>query len=120
MQGTRPSKKLTNIKDVKRYLHVASVSKDGLLIVRCHGDQPLSPTRECIIVPRQVLNDLLTALHIRLNHPTRHQLHAVVNRSFYALDMDKAIAHVTSSCHYCASLRTTVGVSYAADVIKRN
>ena len=133
VQGTRPSKKLTNIKDVKRYLHVASVAKDGLLIVR--RDQPLSPTRECIIVPRQVLTGLLTALHIQLSHPTRHQLHTVTNRYFYALDMDKAIEQVTTSCHHCASLRTTphtvieqstgdppetIGVSFSADVIKRN
>ena len=40
-QRTRPSKKLTNIKDVKRYLNVASIAKDGLLVVR-HCD-PLSP-----------------------------------------------------------------------------
>ena len=133
VQGTRPSKKLTSIKDVKRYLHVASVAKDGLLIVR--RDQPLSPTRECIIIPRQVLNGLLTALHIQLHHPTRHQLHTVTNRYFYALDMDKAIDQVTATCHQCASLRTTprtvieqssgdppdaVGVSFSADVIKRN
>ena len=32
VQGTRPSKKLTNIKDVKRYLQVASVADDGLLL----------------------------------------------------------------------------------------
>ena len=30
-QGTRPSKKATNINDVKRYLNVASIAKDGLL-----------------------------------------------------------------------------------------
>ena len=28
-QGTRPSKKLTNVKDVKRYLYVATITKDG-------------------------------------------------------------------------------------------
>ena len=32
-QGTRPSKKLNNIKDVKRYLLVAAIAKDNLLIV---------------------------------------------------------------------------------------
>ena len=132
-QGTRPSKKATNIKDVKRYLNVASVSNDGLLVVR--KDQPLSPTRECIVVPRQVLNGLLTALHIQLNHPSHHQLMAVTQRYFYALDMDKAVGQVTSSCHHCASLRNTphtlisqstgdppecVGFSFAADVMRRN
>ncbi|VDI80346.1 Hypothetical predicted protein [Mytilus galloprovincialis] len=51
-QGTRPSKKLTNIKDVKRYLNVASIAKDGLLVVRrC---DPLAPPNELIIVPRSV------------------------------------------------------------------
>lgn len=33
-QGTRPSKKLTDIRDVKQYLNVATVAKDGLLVVR--------------------------------------------------------------------------------------
>ena len=46
VQGTRPSKKLTNIKDVKRYLQVASVTDDGLLVVRRH--EPLSPSRESL------------------------------------------------------------------------
>ena len=32
-QGTRPSKKLTKVKDVKRYLSVATIGKDGLLVV---------------------------------------------------------------------------------------
>ena len=36
IQGTRPSKKLTNIKDVKRYLQVASIANDGLLVVQRH------------------------------------------------------------------------------------
>ena len=50
VQGTRPSKKLTNIKDVKRYLQVASIADDGLVVVQCH--EPLPPSRECIIVLR--------------------------------------------------------------------
>ena len=33
-QGTRPFKKLTNIKDVKRYLNVATIASDGLLVVK--------------------------------------------------------------------------------------
>ena len=41
VQGTRPPKKATTIKDVKRYLQVASVAKDGLLIVR--REVPLFP-----------------------------------------------------------------------------
>lgn len=131
-QGTRPSKKLTNIRDVKRYLHVATVSKDGLLVVRRHT--PLAASTDCIIVPRSALDGLLTALHITLDHPTHTQLKAVVQRYFYALDMDSAVQRVTNGCHQCAALRkapafvqdqTTsdppevVGSSFAADVFRR-
>ena len=58
----------------------------------------------------------------------------VLQRQFFALDMNDAISRVTSACHTCASLKSfprslvkqssddppeVVGVSFAADVIKR-
>ena len=132
-QETRPSKKLTNIKDVKCYLNVASISRDGLLVTKCN--QPFTTSSEAIIVPRTVLDGLLTALHIKLDHPSRHQLQImVVQRHFFALDMNNAITRVSTSCHTCASLQKfpsslvsqlsddppeVVGISFAADVIKR-
>lgn len=132
-QGTRPSKKLTNIKDVKRYLQVASIADDGLLVVQRHN--PLSPTRECIIIPRQALDGLLTALHIQLGHPSCHQLKMVVKRYLFALDLDKAVSRVSEGCHSCAAIRNSptaridqstlpppeaIGQSFAADVMKRS
>lgn len=105
VQGTRPSKKLTNIKDVKRYLQVASIADDGLLVVQRHD--PLSPTRECIIVPRQALDGLLTDLHIQLGHPSCHQLKMVVKRYLFALDLDKAVSRVSEGCHSCAAIRNS-------------
>ena len=95
---------------------------------------PLVPTRECIIIPRQVLDGLLSALHVHLSRPSSHQLKIVTQRYLFALDMDKAVDRVTTSCLHCASLRTgattvvkqstspppeTVGISFAADIIKR-
>ena len=133
VQGTRPSKKLKNIKDVKRYLEVASVADDGFLVVRRH--EPLSPSRECIIVPRQALDGLLTALHIQLSHPSCHQLKMVAKRHLYALDLDKAVSRVSDGCHSRAAIRSSpttridqstspppdaIGRSFAADVIKRS
>ena len=50
IQGTRQSKKVTNAKDVKRYLNVATIARDGLLVVK--RNDPLSPTRECIMIHR--------------------------------------------------------------------
>ncbi|VDI36235.1 Hypothetical predicted protein [Mytilus galloprovincialis] len=131
-QGTRPSKKLTNIKDIKRYLNVASLANDGLLVVK--RNLPFTPCRELIIVPRQVLDGLITSIHIKLDHPSCHQMKSILQRYFYALDMDKAIESVTSSCHQCVSLLKTpkvreeqnsadppetIGSSFAADVLKR-
>ena len=130
-QGTRPSKKLANIKDVKRYLQVASIADDGLLVVQRHD--PLSPTKECIIVPRQALDGLLTAIHIQLGHRSCHQLKMVVKRYLFALDLDRAASLV--GCHFRAAIRNsptacidqstsplpeTIGQSFAGDVMKRS
>ena len=60
MQGTCPSKKLTNIRDVKRYLHLVSISRDSLLVVK--RDEPFAAPRECIVIPRSVVDGFLAAL----------------------------------------------------------
>ena len=131
-QGTRPSKKLTNIRDVKRYLNVVTLAKDGLLVVK--RDVPFEQSRECIVVPRTILNGLLTALHVKLNHPSAHQMKTVIHRYFFALDMDKTIDDTTNSCHHCASLKQlpktvtpqstseppeSIGYQFSADVMRR-
>ena len=45
-QGTRPSRKATNIKDIKRYLNVATKANDGLLVVK--RNDPYVPSKELI------------------------------------------------------------------------
>ena len=128
-QGTRPSRKQTKIRDVKRYLQVASLGRDGLLVVR--RDDPFVLVRECIIVPRQVVPGLLCALHLKFHHPSQHQLKQLFSRYFFALDLDAHLASLYSGCHTCAALKrlppplvesstsspAAVGVSYAADVL---
>ena len=68
-QGTRPSKKSTAVKDVKRYLQVAKVARDGLLVVEQHS--PNIGRVEKIVVPRDYLHGLLECLHIKLHHPSK-------------------------------------------------
>ncbi|KAI0235047.1 hypothetical protein LSAT2_014535 [Lamellibrachia satsuma] len=51
-QGTRPSKKITNAKDVKRYLNVASIARDGLLVVR-RNDHVIKREKQLILVLRE-------------------------------------------------------------------
>ena len=131
-QGTRPSKKLTNIKDVKRYLNLVSISRDGLLVVK--RDEPFAAPRECIVIPRSVVDGFLAALHVKLDHPSRHQMKLVSQRYFFALDLDKALERCSQCCHLCSSLKKVpsslveqstsdppdgFGISFAADVIKR-
>ena len=131
-QGTRPSKKIRNIRDVRRYLNVATLSRDGVMVV-CQ-DKPLTMRQELIVVPREVLHGLLTALHVNLCHPTSCQLKASVQRYFYALDLTQSIELVTSGCHQCSALKKTphfaveqstgdppeaLGAMFAADVLRR-
>ena len=132
-QGTRPSKKTTNIKDVKRYLSAASIARDDMLVV-CPND-PLFPSTELTIVPRSVLHSLVTHCIIKLDQPSRHQLELVMKRHFYALDLTKAIERTYNSCHTCLSLQKfpdslvkqtsedppeSIGVSFAVDILKRD
>ena len=75
-----------------------------------------------IVVPRNVLDGLVTAMHIKFDHPTKHQLNLVT----------KSIDLISDSCHICASLKKfpdhlitqsidepiqKVGISFAADVL---
>ena len=128
-QGTRPGRKNTKIRDVKRYLQVASLASDGLLVVR--RDDPFTPARECIVVPRQVVPGLLCALHLKFEHPSQHQLKQLFSRYFVALDLDAHLTSLYKNCHACTALKrlppplvesstsppSAVGVSYAADVM---
>ena len=104
IQGTRPSKKMTNVRDVKRYLNVASISRDGLMVVKKH--EPFAPPTELIIIPQKLLHGFLTAMHLKLDHPSTHQLKQVIDRKFYALNLIDMARQVTENCHICASLKT--------------
>ena len=57
----------------------------------CAREYPLQPARDGIVIPRGVLNGLLTTIHLRFDHPTQHQMKRLVTRFVFALDMDSAI-----------------------------
>lgn len=59
-QGTRSSRKTTNINDIKRYLNVATRASDGLLVVK--QNEPFMPSKKLIIISRSVLHGLLTSI----------------------------------------------------------
>ena len=78
---------------------------------------------------------MLTALHIKLVHPTQFQLKQIFSRYFFALDIDSALRATCENCHTCFSLKkidhtslavpsTTsdpppaIGLSFAGDVLR--
>ncbi len=103
-QGTRPTKKQTNQRDVKTYLQHVSPAQDGLLVAT--ANVPFNHSHERIVVPRNLAHGLVTALHLRFNHPKRSQMAKLMNRYYFILDMDTVISTVHSNCQQCASLDT--------------
>ena len=102
-QSTHPSKKLTNVKDVRRYLNLVSISLDGLLVVK--RDEPFAVSRECIVISRSVVDGFLAALHVKLDHLSRHQMKLVSQRYFFALGLNKALDRCSQSCQLCSFLK---------------
>lgn len=130
--GTMPNRKSKNLRRVRKYLSSnILVSADGLLVHRLV--KPLV-AHDQIVVPEQVVDGLLTALHLKLQHPTSHQLTQMFSRYFYILNLETSVSAVSKSCYHCASIRevpkslieqstsdppSNVGSNYAADIIKR-
>ena len=130
--GTRPTKKMKKLRDVKTYLQRVVIAKDGLLVFR--DSMPFQKEYERIVVPQNVIQGLLTACHLRFEHPTAHQLKCLMNRYFYAINLDKFAESLTDSCDLCNGLKfmpaglcdqssvsppTEVGTSFALDVMRR-
>lgn len=102
--------------------------------VNSHSHPPPPTPTDLIVVPCSILDGLLTALHIKLDYPSKHQLQVLVQHHFFALDMKTAITHVSDSCHTCTSLQkfpsslssqlsedspAVAGVSFVANIIRR-
>ena len=132
LSGTRPGKKENNLKTIRRYFQVASISDIGLLIHR--KPNPYGRDYELIIVPQNLAAGLISALHIRLGHPTKSQFKKLWGRYFFSIYADELIGNCTESCSLCSSLQTmpkelfeqstspmptVIGSSFSADVIKR-
>ena len=107
-QCTCPSKKQSELNDVKRYLSSVTLGNDSLLVVK--GIDPLYTIPESVVVPCGILHKLLTALHLKLGHPTAHQFKNVEKRYFFSINIDDAINHISFSCHPRQSLKTTPAV----------
>ncbi len=130
--GTHIGKKEKNLKNIRQYMKVASISQNGVMIRR--KPNAFGRDYELIIVPQDLVSGLMSVLHIRLGHPTKTQFRKLWDRHFFALNADDSIGDCTKLCNLCASLKTvpkelfeqtttglpeTVGESFSADVIRR-
>ena len=133
--STSVPKKMKKMTDVRRYLNcgikILTGKLEGLLVV--NQSTPFKPVSTRVVIPREVSDGLLTAMHLNLNHPSANQLIKVFQREFFCLDMDILARKVTDRCYTCAALKnipstyhkqTTsipaniIGVKFAADVVK--
>ena len=107
------------------------IEKDGLVTVRArdgyYGGQVIS-------VPYQLMHGVAFTLHVKLGHPSKGQLAALMARYFYCHGHTQIIHTVTENCVQCRSLQQMpkelfqdstekvegLGTSFAVDVIERN
>ena len=108
------------------------VSHDGLVVVST--PDLVGSSHEAISVPTRLFTGLIHALHLKLNHPSKHQLHKLVSRYFYSPGQTRIIDEVSDSCVTCTSLRKlpkelfsestsateTFGISFSADIMKKD
>lgn len=134
-QGTEPPKKAKNMSEVRSYLSSTShvkIANDGLLVVPAKPG--LGPQKDRIVIPRSVSHGIITALHLKLNHPSKHQLRKIVYRQFFALGMENILDRIYANCDVCAALKTVptrfqeqstsdppsvIGQEFSADVVRR-
>ena len=107
------------------------IDRDGLVMVKNpngHFDGWV------ISVPHLLLPGLASALHIKLEHPSRAQLTSLMSRYFYCPGHTALIHEVSDSCVLCRSLKPlpksllenttqkveSVGSEFAVDVLQRN
>ena len=87
-----------------------------------------------IIVPSTLYPGLVSAIHLKLVHPSKYQMTKLLSRYFLCPRSSRVITDVVDSCHTCLSLKplpptlfsetTTVsddfGSRFSADVMVRN
>ena len=87
-----------------------------------------------IVVPQNLFPGLVSALHLKLVHPSKYQMTKLLSRYFLCPGSTRVIADVVDSCHVCLSLKplpptlfsetTTVsndfGSRFSADIMVRN
>ena len=108
-QGQTPEKKIKN-KNLKLLHNMYRrgslyIAPDNLIQVK-HVDVVHALQYEAILVPEIIFPGLVQSLHLKLNHPSPHQLVKQISRQFYCIGMAKYINNVSATCDVCIRLKT--------------
>ena len=108
------------------------IAPNGLITVS--GNDESGIPRNQVVVPSKLFPGLLSALHHKLQHPTKYQMGKLVGRYFYCPGATALIAECVDNCLTCLSLKSlppailsetstqseVFGTRFSMDVMKRN
>ena len=131
--GKTPSKQSGKINsEIRRLCNVAKVNKDDMLVVETQPNKYSTTVTELIVVPQSHIPALLWQLHNSMQHPTRSQLKAQFDKSYYGVGLTPNLDKLYEECFYCATqkklpdtlhqtktIALVPGTHFHADVIKR-
>ena len=133
--GLQPEKKLRGHTDLKLMYNMyrkglLKLDNQGVIVVK-HIDVSSGQEYEAISVPKHLYPSILQSLHIKLQHPSRNQMHKFAHRYFHCIGSTQTIDDVHKSCQTCTSLSVlpqvpvsfstnkveTFGTAFSADVL---
>ena len=95
--GTKLSAKKKHTGDVKKYLRLCKVNKEGLLVVERQMPFQARPA-ELIVIPRSYAPNICRIIHNKLDHPVPNQMKKLFNKSYFTLDSDTVLKEVYDTC----------------------
>ena len=107
LTGKRPHVKNTGQRLVKTYLMQSNnltIAKDGCLVSNTISRNQIR--RERLVIPDNISQGLLYALHWNLGHPTATQLAKMVNTFFLVVNLQAKVNTITKDCTICQSVAT--------------
>ena len=90
--------------DIRQYCREATITKDGLLVVKSKPDVISGNViRDRTVIPKPLVPALLYHIHShRDQHPTRSQQKSIFQRQFFAIGLDKHLDLLYKNCYKCS------------------
>lgn len=133
--GLQPEKKLRGHTNLKLMYNMykkglLKIDSNGVIVIK-HIDAPSGIEYNAISVPQRIYPAIIQSLHIKLQHPSRNQMHKFAHRYFHCIGSTTTIEDIHKSCQICTSLTTlphspstfttskndAFGSSFSADVM---